>query len=64
VLRSFLADQKKWDTPQSNPRKNPWFVHWSPRFFVVVGDEIIATDTGIDGWKSNIAPLLQRLVGS
>ena len=64
VLKSFLANQKKWDNAESNPRNNKWFTNWSPRFYVVHKGELLATDTGVDGWKGNIAPLLTKLVGS
>lgn len=63
VLRSFLADQKKWDTPERNPGRSPWFTYWSPRFYVVVGNEIVATDTGVEGWQGTIQPLLKKLTG-
>jgi hypothetical protein len=61
VLRSFLANESKWNTSDSNPRGNKWFTHWSPRFFVVVGDEIVATDTGVNGWTHGIVPKLREL---
>ena len=63
VLRSFLDNQKKWDTRETNRGQSPWFSYWSPRFYVVVGDELVATDTGVNGWSGTIAPLLKQLTG-
>ncbi len=63
VLRSFLANQKKWDTPETNRSRSHRFAYWSPRFYVVVGDELVATDTGVNGWSGTIAPLLKQLTG-
>lgn len=63
MLRSFLANKDKWDTNESNPGRNRWFAYWSPRFYVVVNNELIATDTGVNGWTHGIEPLLKRLTG-
>jgi len=63
VLRSFLANQRRWDNKESNPQRNAWFKYWSPRFYVVVNDEIIATETGVNGWTHGIEPLLAKLTG-
>ena len=64
VLRSFLENQAKWDTPETNRGRNSWFKHWSPRFFVAMNHEILATDVAISGWKTTIVPLLTRLTGA
>lgn len=63
MLRSFLANQKKWDTQESNPRGNKWFAYWSPRFYVVQNGEIVATDAGVNGWTGTIQPVLTKLTG-
>jgi hypothetical protein len=63
VLRSFLANQQKWDNAQSNPNGNKWFAYWSPRFYVVQNKEIVATDSGVEGWVGTIHPLLKKLTG-
>ena len=63
VLRSFLEQQEKWDTPKSNPKRNGWFTYWSPRFYVVHNDVLIETDTGVYGWQDTIVPLLKKIVG-
>ncbi len=64
ILRSFLENQAKWDTPQSNPRRNAWFKYWSPRFYVVAGNELVMTDAGTDGWLGTVVPKLNQLVGT
>lgn len=58
VLQSFLANQAKWNTRQA-----VWFKYWSPRFYVAMGGEILATSTGVNGWNYDIAPLLAKLTG-
>jgi hypothetical protein len=59
VLRSFLAHQDKW-----NPDKQHWFEYRSPRFYVVLNEEIVTTATGVSGWQGTIAPMLKQLVGA
>jgi hypothetical protein len=63
-LRSFLANQARWDNAQSNPRRNAWFKYWSPRFLVVVDGEIVFTETGVNGWTHGVAPFLTQLTGA
>lgn len=64
VLRDFLANEARWNTRETNPRDNKWFTFWSPRFFVIKDGEIIATDTGVNGWTHGIQPVLKALTGS
>lgn len=59
VLRAFLAEQGT----RFNKKNSPSYLSRSPRFFVVVKDELRTTASGINGWNSTIVPLLTKLTG-
>ena len=64
VLKEFLANEGKWDKMATDPGHRRNFKYWSPRFYVVQNDQIVAVDFGIDGWLGTIRPTLAKLVGN
>ena len=58
-----MENQSKWDNAVTNPGKRHNFKYWSPRFYVIHNNDLLVTDTGIDGWKGTIQPTLTKLVG-
>jgi hypothetical protein len=66
VREQFLANWRKWtDKDQasygSRPATTDGALQLSPRFFVTRETALVETAAGIGGWKSYIAPTLDKM---
>ena len=69
IRKAFIADWKKWTekdmaTAGSRPPDEDRALIMSPRFYVARDGQLLDSASGIEGWKSHIAPTLGRVVAA